>query len=484
MTPEQEIAQLKAENQALREQLASRDALLAQLVERVQALQARLAQDSHNSSKPPSSDGFKRSPKKRSLRNQSGKKPGGQTGHPGQALCQVQADQVDRFVSHRPTACEQCQHNLADQPVLEGFEPRQVFELPPPYRLHVTEHQSYTIKCPQCCHCTKAAFPASVTNWVQYGAAFRAVAVYLVCYQLLPYQRACELLNQLYSTTLSPGTLQSMVEQAYHLLEEPEKRIVQSLSQAQLLHCDETGLSIEGKRLWLHVAATSQLTHYAYHPKRGSQATEAIGILPGYTGTLVHDGWKAYNRYECQHALCNAHHLRELSFVSEQLGQSWAGEFKTLLIELKTAVETAKAKGATALSREYLASYEKEYQKLIEAGLAANPPPANGWSRGKRGRAKQTKPLNLLARLAEQRARVLLFAYRFEVPFDNNQAERDIRQAFVQQKISGTFRSQAGASYWCRIRGYLSTMQKQGQNLLLALLATFRSNPPLPSFGV
>jgi transposase len=274
MTPEEKLAAKELEINQLREQLASGEALIAQLVERVQILEARLAQDSHNSSKPPASDGFKKSPKKRSLRKASGKKPGGQAGHSGQALCQVEAGAVDRVVPHHPPECEQCHLDLSGQPVLDGYEPRQVFELPPPYRLHVTQHQSYTVECPKCHQRTKAAFPAQVTNWVQYGPAFRAVAVYLVCYQLLPYQRACELLNELYGTTLSPGTLEAMVKQTYHRLEEPEKLIAQGLAQAQVLHCDETGLAIGGKRLWLHVASTPNLTHYAYHAKRGSEATE------------------------------------------------------------------------------------------------------------------------------------------------------------------------------------------------------------------
>lgn len=492
MTPEQRISELETENallreqvayqKQLREQIATQAALIAQLVERIQALEERLSQDSHNSSKPPSSDGFVRSPKKRSLRKATGKKAGGQSGHQGHALQQV--EHPDQIIEHFPGACERCQYDLTAISPLTDFEPRQVFELPLPLKLDVIEHRSHATKCPNCQHVTKAAFPKPVTNWVQYGPGFRSLAVYLVHYQLLPYERACELLNEIFSVSLSPGSLTSFVAECAGQLVEPEQFIKATLAQSPVIHCDESGLYVEGKRQWLHVASTAALTYYACHPKRGSKATDEIGILPSFRGTAVHDGYYSYTRYDCQHALCNAHHLRELNFVHEQLGQAWAGEFKKLLVDLKTEVDAAKAHKAVVLSSARLAEYEQSYQTLIELALAANGPPAGGWPRGKRGRPKQSKAKNLIDRLDQHREQVLLFAYRFEVPFDNNQAERDIRMVKVQQKISGCFRSSAGADYFCRIRGYLSTMKKQGQNLLLALWQAFVGQPLLPSVSV
>jgi transposase len=486
MTLEQELEQLKSENAQLgeqvacqREQIASQDTLIGQLVERIQVLEARLSQDSHNSSKPPSSDGFVRSPKNRSLRKASGKKAGGQTGHTGHALKQV--EEPDQIIEHFPQECELCQHDLSTSLPLADFEPRQVFELPLPLTLDVLEHRSHAKQCPNCQHVTKAPFPELVSNWVQYGPGFRALAVYLVQYQLLPYARACELLNEIYSESLSPGTLAAMVAECGDLLAEPEKFIKAALAESKVLHCDESGLYVEGKRHWVHVASTEHLTHYAVDPKRGSKATDEIGILPSFKGTAVHDGYYNYARYDCEHALCNAHHLRELNFVHEQLAQDWAGEFKKMLVDLKSEVEAAQAQELMALRADRLAEYERTYQTLIDRALAANPPPPDGWPRGKRGRPKQSKAKNLIDRLDQHRGQVLLFAYRFEVPFDNNQAERDIRMVKVQQKVSGCFRSSAGASYFCRIRGYLSTMKKQGQNLLFALLQAFVGQPLLPN---
>lgn len=480
MTPEQENLQLKAENENLREQLAQAQALNAQLVERLQKLEVRLAQDSHNSSKPPSSDSFVRSPKKRSLRTKSGKLPGGQIGHEGNALSQV--EKPDRQVGHLPLVCEQCRAELKTVPIewSQGSLARQVFELPQPYRLEVIEHRVYTKACPSCHHLTRATFPKEVSNWVQYGPGLRAFAVYLVCQQLLPYARACEILNDLYSAKLSPGTLTALVAECYDQLAQPEQVIKQALTRANVLHCDESGLYVEGKRQWLHVTSTTRLTHYGCHPKRGSKATLAIGILPHFKGTAIHDAWASYWGYECDHGLCNAHHLRELIFLYEHYTQQWADEFKTLLLDLKAEVDTAKAERKPALSSERLAHYEAEYQRLLTVGLLANPPPPGGWPRNAKGRPKQSRAKNLLDRLEKRRREVLLFAYRFDVPFDNNQAERDIRMIKVQQKISGCFRTQTGAAYFCRIRGYLSTMRKQGENLLVALLETFCGQAPLP----
>ena len=483
MTVQEELDQLKLDYALLRDQLTSQQILNTTLVERIQALEARLAQDSHNSSKPPSSDGngFARPPKKRSLRKISGKGVGGQTGHQGQALRQV--ENPDQVLTHLPTQCHHCAADLTHLSPDESYQPRQVLELPTPYRLEVIEHRAYSRKCLECDSLTAATFPPGVNNWVQYGPGVKALATYLITYQLLPYSRASELLNELYTAQISPGTLAVWVAQSYDQLASTEASIKTALKAASVLHCDETGLYVQGKRQWLHVASTTKLTYYATHLKRGKAATCEMDLLPDFKGVAVHDGWASYQSYPSEHALCNAHHMRELTFLAEQYAQDWAKEFKQLLLTLKEEVDEAKAKGQTALSSGRLVEYEQRYQTLLSLGLAANAPPIVAMvepAKPKRGRIKQSRAKNLLDRLAKHHRQVLLFAYRFEVPFDNNQAERDIRMVKVQQKVSGCFRTALGAAYFCRIRGYLSTMRKQGENLLVALFATFVGKPVLP----
>jgi len=349
------------------------------------------------------------------------------------------------------------------------LERRQVFDLPP-LKLEVTEHRLHARTCPSCQTKTRGQFPPNVTNWVQYGSGFRALSVYLLNYQLLLYARTAEILTELFSDNVSTGSLAQMVAECFERLAEPAEIIKAALRTVPVLHSDETGGYCAGKREWFQVACTQWLTHYGFQPSLGKSATDEIGILNDFYGTSVHDGFKSYTQYPCQHALCNAHHLRELTFVHEQLGQSWAAAMIKVLLDLKTEVDAAKAAGQAALSLVRVVHYENLYQKLIEQGLEENPPPAGGWPRGKCGRACQTKAKNLLDRLDSQRQQVLTFAYRFEVSFDNNQAERDLRMVKVQQKVSGCFRSREGTAYFCRIRGYLSTMHKQGESVLYQIL--------------
>ncbi len=469
MTSSERVAELEAENAALREQLV---ALLA----RVQELEARLAKDSHNSAKPPSSDGLAR--KTKSLRKPSGKKPGGQLGHRGETLRLVATP--DAVVEHRPAVCVHCQASLDGAPVVLR-ERRQVHELPP-VRLAICEHQALHVRCPSCQHVTVGTFPAEAPSRAQYGPQIRALAVYLVEEQLVPLGRVQQMLADLFGMQLARGTLVAWVQQAARVLAPVEEQIKRALQRVPVLHSDETGVRRAGRLAWVHVASTAQLTHYAVHTKRGAQATDAIGILPGFTGVSVHDGWASNWSYtRCRHALCNIHHLRELTFLEEQYQQAWAKELKDLLRAMHAAADQARAQGLRCLGAAQREPLLARYRALLAAGLAANPPPPR--RPGQRGRVKQSPARNLLERLCVHQDQVLAFLNDLSIPFDNNQAERDLRGLKMHQKVSGCFRSDPGADAFVRLRGYLSSLRKQGRALLAALQAIFAGQPIYPEFA-
>src|SRR3989440_3084565 len=468
MSKDEELLQLRQENSALRDQVA-------QLSERISVLEAQLAKDSHNSHLPPSSDRFHRQPK--SLRKKSGKQPGGQSGHPGHTL--KLSETPDQVIVHPVDHCQYCQHDLRQVASLH-VERRQVIELPAK-RVLVIEHQAQQKRCPTSQQIRLAAFPGDVRAPVQYGAAVGAVGVYLVQQQLLPYERACEVVEDLLGPSMSVGTLQGLVERCAKQLEPVEQQIKAALSHAPVLHQDETGLYVAGQRQWMHVSATEHLTHYAVHPKRGKAALDAIGILADFAGVSVHDGWRSYWQFLCQHALCNVHLLRELTFLAEELQQGWAAEMIELLLDIKAAVEQARAQGCTSLHPLEVADWKARYQVLLTAGYQANPPDPPP-KIAKNGRRKQSTARNLLDRLCKHQEAVLAFLDNFAVPFDNSLAERDLRMVKVQQKISGCFRSPAGAVAFCRIRGYLSTLRKQGLAVLTALEQALVGHPVSPAF--
>jgi transposase len=494
---EGENATLRNENAALREQnrlQEERDRLrqglqahlqilngllqtqVAQLDARVQELEARQAKDSHNSSKPPSSDALAR--KTKSLRRKSGKKPGGQLGHRGETLRLVAAPDV--VEEHRPAVCDACQAPLDGAPVVLR-ERRQVYELPP-LRLVVREHQAVHVACPSCQAVTVGTFPAEASSRAQYGRRLRALAVYLVAQQLVPYARVREVLADLFGARLSRGTLVQWVQQAAQALEPVETHIKQALQQVPVLHSDETGVRRTGTLAWAHVASTARLTHYVIHPKRGSAATEQIGILPPFTGVSVHDGWAAYRAHVgCRHALCNIHHLRELTFLEERYEQGWATELKALLRQMKGATDQARQQGQRQLDIAARDAFVARYDALLAAGLAANPPPARGPRR--HGRRKQTPARNLLERLLLGKDQVLAFLDDLTIPFDNNQAERDLRRLQVHQQIAGSFRADTGSEAFARIRGSLSSLRKPGVALLAALQSVFSGQPLDPALG-
>jgi transposase len=440
----------------------------------IQTLQDQLAKNSRNSGKPSSSDGLKK-PRPRSLRQKTRRKPGGQKGHRGHTL--KMRDNPDHIEHHRLDRCPQCQTDLSGLPP-SGYARRQVFDVPP-VRIEVTEHQAEIKACPHCQQTVQAPFPPQVSQPVQYGSRLKAQASYLNTYHFIPHARTCELFGDLYGHTPAPALVKE-ANQAVETGSEPSlQAIYEQLLQAEVEHFDESGLRVAGKTQWLHVASTEELTYYEVHPKRGQQAMTDIGILPNFTGRAVHDHWPSYQTFDnCDHAYCNAHHLRELQFITEQYQQPWAEQMAHLLLDLKAEVaQTALV--ADALSPERITHFQKRYDDILQQGFDANPPPVDPPPK-QRGRTKQSPPKNLLDRLDKHKAEILAFMYDFRVPFDNNLAERDVRMVKIKQKVSGSFRTAQGAKTFCAIRSYISTVRKQGGNVIDAIHDALNGNPFMP----
>ena len=467
----EENKHLKKENQELRERLVSTEATIKQLVE-------LLGQNSHNSNWPSSRDRSRQKPKPKSLRQKTGRKAGGQEGHKGHTLeFNPEPDVIER---HRPTQCRHCQTALAKYIDISDVAKRQVFDLPP-LRFITTEHQAETIVCPCCGEATTGEFPADVTNPVQYGSQVKRLAVYLRNEQFIPYERERQMLADLFELPISTGTLQNFLNIAAEKVEPATEAIKEALIKADVGHADETGFYINGQRHWLHTVSTEELTYYEPHKSRGRKATNAIGILPEFRGTLVHDNYPTYFTYKLLlHALCNVHHLRELTAIVENNQQEWAALMIACLLSAKQLVAEANQAGETELPVEYLKCIHQLYDAIIFLGLEENPLPNIHLPPKKRGRPKKTKARNLVERFDKREADILRFVHDFKVPFDNNLAERDIRMMKVQQKISGCFRSWDGAMHFCHLRSYISTIRKQGLNVWEALGSLFDDDVLMP----
>ena len=476
VTPDLDRQQLeKLDTASLIELILAMQQQLAEQRVLIQALRDQLAKDSHNSSKPPSSDGLKK-PRTRSLRPKGQRPRGGQPGHKGDTLKRVA--EPDHIEPHPVMACPHCQTDLA---TIDTFshEKRQVFDVPPVH-IEVTEHQAEIKHCPGCGQYVKGEFPEHVTQPTQYGPRLKAQASYLNNYHFIPLARTEELLTDFYGQSPSEAVIIATNHQVVEQTKASLERVKQLLIAANVANFDESGLRVEGKLHWLHVASTPELTHYHVHRKRGQVGMQTGGILPEFRGNAVHDHWSSYLKFDqCQHSFCNAHHLRELQFVLEQYQQPWAEELAQLLYDIKAEVEATPAP-AMSLSPDRLIYYEGEYDKLIAKGLAANPPPDDPLPK-KRGRPKQSPPKNLLDRFHIHKSGVLAFMYDFRIPFDNNLAERDVRMVKVKQKVSGAFRTQTGSDTFCAIRSYISTVRKQGHNVIDAMYDAFMGQPFLPS---
>ena len=437
--------------------------------ERLKVLESRLNQNSQNSHRPPSSEGL-RKPPPRSERKKTGRRSGGQAGHEGTTL--EMATEPDEIVDHWPEKCASCGQTLGATHA-NGYEARQVHDLPE-IAIEVTEHRAMKVCCSGCGTVTRAAFPERVTQPVQYGSGMASLAVYANVYQLLPLERTSDLLEDLGKRRLSEGTLVNMLVACGKGVAPIVANIKAALSQMPVLHLDETGLRVMNKLHWLHVVATDQLTFYAVDEKRGKQAHEKIGILPHYIGVAIHDAYASYDQWTqagLKHGLCNAHLLRDLQAIDELTHQRWAPAMKALLSQMKAAVDAAKTQALLKLTPPQLASFITQYDAIVRRALQSNSRPIK--QPGKRGRAKASPARNLAERLRDRKDDVLRFLHDFAVPFDNNQAERDLRMMKVKQKVSGCFRSLVGAHTFAAIRSYISSARKQGFHALHALRAIF-----------
>jgi transposase len=446
-------------------------ALVVQLRAEIVELKARLAANSRNSSRPSSLDGLSKpavDPKKRSLRKRSGRKPGGQEGHGGARLDRVAVP--DASVEHPPERCDECGADLAGAESVQGGESRQVFDVPQQRALGVIEHVATLRRC-ECGHVSCGAFPAGVAAPTQYGPGVRALGVYLHVFQHLPYDRACQALGDLVGAALSTGTLSDWVTAAAEGLCDFDERLRGLLADAPVCHFDETGARIAGRLGWVHSASTEKLTRYTTHARRGSEAIDDAGVLPGFRGVAIHDGWAPYRNYSaCEHGLCNIHHLRELQ-AAQEAGHLWPLAMSCLLLDTKTLVADAIAAGHDHLDARALRELADSYETVIGMGHDEHPVST----------VKKTKAHNLLLRLERYEPDVLRFAHDLHVPFGNNQAEQDIRMVKLQQKISGCWRTTAGAERFLMIRGYLSTARKHGISALRALDALTAGTPWLPA---
>ncbi len=456
----------------LGELVAAQAARIAGLEVVVAELRAQLDQNSRNSSRPPSADGYAMPTvdRNRSLRRRLGRGPGGQPGHEGHHL-ERRVD-PDRAVLHRVEVCGCCGRDVTEAPIVES-QSRQVFDLPALPGLECVARWIQKRRC-ECGNLASSSFPEGVTAPVCYGPRIRALGVYLVSYQHLPYERAAEILSDWAHAPILVGTLQAFVAQGAAGLEGFLEEIRSQLASAEVAHFDETGGRIGGRLSWIHSASTETLTLLSAHRERGVEAMNDAGVLPAFSGVAVHDGWASYRNFEdALHALCGAHHLRELTGAEEQ-GQTWAVGMSCLLLDTRGAVDEAKAAGDRQLSAKTLAELHASYRELIELGYEENPGLA-GQDEGRRSR--RTKAQNLLLRLDEREQEVLRFAHDFWVPFDNNLSERDLRMIKLQQKISGCWRTTQGAERFLAIRSYLSTARKQGQRPIDVLAALAAGQP-------
>jgi transposase len=462
---------IKAYNEGLEAVIALVKTLSVQVFElqnKLTEVESRLNKNSSNSSKPPSSDGYS---KPKNNRVKTGKPTGGQLGHKGNTLEKVK--NPDEIVNINTLNCE-CGYDLSE---VEGnTKSRQVFDLPE-IKTKVTEYVTHEKACPRCGKVHNTEFPTEVTQPVQYGEKMNALMNYLTGYQLLPLERATETIKDITGHNVSEGTIVNSAQRLHEKLEKTEKIIKTKIKESKVVHFDETGMRSENKTKWLHVSSTKNLTYYAIHENRGAKAIEEIGILPKFEGVAVHDHYKTYYTFKnCTHAECNSHNLRYLRDIYENYNQEWSKSMADLLIEIKNRVEKLKDSGNAGMETAEVKIWNSKYHQIIVDGICEDDQKSIKVISKKTGKPKKSKSLNLLLKLQQYDIETLAFMYDFNIPFDNNLAERDLRMQKLRQKISGCFRGKDGANIFCRIRGYISTAKKNGYTAMEALVKAINGN--------
>ena len=470
---------LLEQNNALLEQVDTLNKTIEELNVTIKDLKEQLNKNSGNSSKPPSSDGMKKKPATKSQRGKSGRKPGGQNGHKGKYLSVI--SEPDEIIRHYHSDCNDCPYRNQCMEKACTKETRHVIDAV--VDVKVTAHEKmYIAECPKCKSPKTGEFPADITNYVQYGKNLEALVVSLNTVGAVSVNRVHEIIGSVFNIPISTGTIKNMVTRCAERIKPVLMHIRKALIAAPLLHCDETGTRVEGKTRWVHNASNEYYTYLTLSSKRGTVAMEEADILPHFRGTVVHDCWSPYWKFDsAAHQLCCTHLLRELNGVIENHPeQTWAEKFKALLLKMKKAKDRVLENGKNELCYSSVHRYKKQYDELISLAYSENPIPQQ--NTGKPGKKKRGKVLCLIDRLKKYMGQVCLFLESFTVPFDNNQAERDIRNVKIKTKVSGCFRSFEGAVEYLNITSYISTARKHGLNSFHAVLAAVSGKPY--AFGV
>ena len=445
-----ELEAVKVENERLKKRVAELEMQLSKYEN---------PKNSGNSSVAPSQDPYR---KTKSMRGRSNRQPGGQKGHKGSKLEMVA--NPDKIVEYQADHCHYCGGSLREAPV--GYQALQVFDLPE-IKMEVTEHRILKKACTCCGKISQGSFPEELSQKAQYGNRLKSLCIYLQNYQMLPYGRCGEFIEDLTGHRISCGSLSNFQRESFISLEDYEHQVKQHLLQSTYLHADETGLRFNGNNSWMHVISNKVISFFAHHLKRGKQAMNDIGLLDIYKGTLIHDRFSSYFSYQCEHSLCNAHILRDLTYVEERFDAKWARQIKALLIRAKKH----KDKDPNIKSSYYSRIY-KQYVNLIR-------PVIKSYNK----KFKKTDQQRLAFALEKYKHLFLKFLKQPEVPFDNNQAERDLRMIKVKQKVSGCFRSKTHAQYFARIRGYISTVKKNNQPVLKTIQNSLELKPFIPKLA-